>query len=248
MVRRARLAVPFLLVSLVANADGIPSPGSLYFTAYFEQNGQPLSNLPHGFVVSLWTDATSGSGTAARCTTSVTIAPSGGYVRFPLSAIQGHDCAADVRANADLWVEVSVDGTTLAPRYKLGATPVAIEADRASRLTPDASVPGSQITPGTLRVDRLAPNSGIATTAQLSGLQVRTNTITNNCPTSNCQIPLTANCQAGEVAVSGGCKAECTVNHSYPNVASGTPTGWNCQLSCGNLAMPLTAYVVCLRP
>lgn len=83
---------------------------------------------PRTIGAKLWSDVSSTVSTDTRCTTAaVPVAVTQGRFRLPLDP----SCAAAVHAFPDLWIELTIDGTVL-PREHLGATPYALEADRAA--------------------------------------------------------------------------------------------------------------------
>lgn len=88
-----------------------------------EASGQPVSGT-HDLGVSLWTASSGGSQVASTLVDDVAV--EGGYVSLTLPTSFG----AAVAANASLWIEVAVDGTALAPREPLRATPYAVVASR----------------------------------------------------------------------------------------------------------------------
>jgi len=109
-----------------ARADGVPATGALtYAGALQDANGQPLTGT-RNLQVNFWNAATGGT-TPACQTASAAIALEAG--RFAIALPD--TCTAAVRAKADVWSEVMLDGTSLG-RAKLGAVPYAIEAMRAT--------------------------------------------------------------------------------------------------------------------
>src|SRR5262245_26265927 len=97
-----------------ARADGVPATGALTYAGTLQDaNGQPLSGT-RNLQINFWNAATGGT-TPACQTASTAIALEGG--RFSIALPD--TCAAAVRAKADVWSEVMVDGTSLG-RAKLG--------------------------------------------------------------------------------------------------------------------------------
>jgi hypothetical protein len=109
-----------------AVADGIPQMQPLQYSGTVLENGLPFTGA-RDIVVSLWDSAITGAG-AKKCETAApgTMLTSGRF-RVALAS----ECTAAVRANPELWVEVTVAGTMM-PRKKLSAVPFAMEADRAA--------------------------------------------------------------------------------------------------------------------
>ncbi len=110
-------------------ADGIPSSQPLWYRGQVSDDRGPLADgSAHALAVSLWASPSGGDAPECRATRSWTFAR-GGDGRFEL-ALDG--CLAAIRARADLWVQVDLDGAAVGERSKLGAVPYAVEADRAS--------------------------------------------------------------------------------------------------------------------
>jgi hypothetical protein len=108
-----------------AGADGIPSTGALTYSGTLEDTAGALLTGDHEIEVRLWPAAS--GGTTPLCTTtpqSVTVVSGRFFLTLP------DDCTTDVKANADVWTEVLVDGASLG-RARVGAVPYAVEADRA---------------------------------------------------------------------------------------------------------------------
>ena len=105
-------------------AVGIPAVNTLTYTGVLEDtNGVALTGS-RNIQLQVWNAATEG---AIQCaTTSSVTALVGGRFHVPLPST----CVDAVKKNADLWVEVLVDGASLG-RSKLGAVPYAVEAQQA---------------------------------------------------------------------------------------------------------------------
>lgn len=127
-----------------ALAEGVPSLQPLSYSGSLLDAGVPVDGA-RGIVLTLWDDPLSTDAARRVCTTLAgTITVVKGRYRVPL-----HDaCAAAVRANPDLYVEVSVDGTSLG-RRKLSAVPYSLEAGNATKLG------GSPLTAVQLKADPL---------------------------------------------------------------------------------------------
>jgi len=114
-------------LKLSAFADGIPDEGALRYEGLLEEQGEAVSG-DRLVGVSFWSDADDDSDGARQCSVAPrTIPVASGHFSIPL----GTDCVDAVRANADLWVQVSVGGEPVG-RSKLGAVPYAGEAGRAA--------------------------------------------------------------------------------------------------------------------
>jgi hypothetical protein len=109
------------------DADGIPAASALSYAGTLEDaDGSPVSGTKE-LRVGLF-DAVSGG--TEQCTMTQSVALTDG--RFQL--VLPEACTAATRAQAELWVEVAVDGEALG-RTKLAAVPYAVEAGRASAAT-----------------------------------------------------------------------------------------------------------------
>jgi hypothetical protein len=112
------------------SAEGIPSAPTLYYRGTLEEAGAAVTGT-RAFLVRFYTTETSG---APACTAEAgAVIVTRGAFELPLG-----ECVATVRANANLWMELS-SGTDLTSatqvggaRTRLGAVPYAIEAERAS--------------------------------------------------------------------------------------------------------------------
>lgn len=105
-------------------AVGIPAANTLTYTGVLEDtNGVALTGS-RNIQLQVWNAASEG---AIQCATSSSaISLVGGRFQVPLPST----CVDIVKKNADLWVEVLVEGASLG-RTKLGAVPYAVEAQQA---------------------------------------------------------------------------------------------------------------------
>jgi hypothetical protein len=124
-----------------ARAAGAPATAPLTYSGVLtDAAGTPLTGM-RNLQVTIWDMAVAGTQQCTVGPAPQALSPGGAFqVVLPPS------CTAAVRAAADLWVEVAVDGSPLG-RVKLGAVPYAIEADHA--VTSDQAASGFQV-PGTL--------------------------------------------------------------------------------------------------
>ena len=107
-----------------ALAAGIPEIAPLTYTGYLETpDGTPLTKEAK-VSLEVWNAATDGKSVCASKTATVT--PVNGRFQVALP----NECTKEVAANPDLWLAVTVDGTSLG-RTKLGAVPFAVEAGHA---------------------------------------------------------------------------------------------------------------------
>jgi hypothetical protein len=112
-----------------AHADGLPATDTMYFGGTLDENGVLVTGTRD--VTVRFYDAESG-GTPV-CETAAPAAPlQAGRFRIALNA----RCTTAVRDNANVWSQLTVGTTTIAGRSRLGAVPYAVEAQRASGLTP----------------------------------------------------------------------------------------------------------------
>jgi len=113
------------VVALRARAAGIPAADALTYTGYLETpEGKPVDTSVQ-IGVAVWDSA---SGGKKRCEAGgEKVTPVAG--RFQISLPEA--CSDAVKAQPDLWLETTVDGTGLG-RTKLGAVPFAIEAAHAT--------------------------------------------------------------------------------------------------------------------
>ena len=118
-----------LSVQRLVHADGVPTMQPLWYRGQLASDrGALIDDSSRTLQVSLWTSSAGGASAACAVSRSWTFARNGDG-RFEVAL---DDCVAAVHASADLWVQVSVDGTTVGERSKLAAVPYALQADRAS--------------------------------------------------------------------------------------------------------------------
>jgi hypothetical protein len=123
------------LVSVVAfqlgrvRAEGVPLEEPLHYAGTLEDNGVPVNDT-RTISVALW-DAASDIGKVRCDTGEMPVRIERGRFRVALPAA----CTEQVRAQPQLWVELTVGSGPTAthfPRRKLGVVPFALEANRAS--------------------------------------------------------------------------------------------------------------------
>jgi microcystin-dependent protein len=117
-----------------ARADGIPGMLPLTYAGQLEEGGAAV-NGSRNLRLTIWDDATSTESSRTRC---ITTAPGATVTSGRFQVVLDNACTAVVRATPDLWLEIEVNGSSLG-RTKLSAVPFAIEANRASGLTPAAA-------------------------------------------------------------------------------------------------------------
>jgi len=136
-------------VAVTARAAGIPAVSALTYSGYLESpDGTPLSNKV-GVSIDVWNAASAGKKVCSVATTSIT--PVSG--RFQVTLPDA--CTTAVGDNADLWLEVTVDGTSLG-RTKLGAVPYAVEASHAASADAAAGALQTQLDALQKKVDALS--------------------------------------------------------------------------------------------
>lgn len=109
-------------------AIGIPAAPSMYYRGTLDEGGAPVTGS-RMFTLRLWSAATGG---AELCTTgNVSVAVTSGAFELPLPTA----CTDAIRNQPgapELWQELSLAGTVIGPRTRLGAVPYAVVAERAS--------------------------------------------------------------------------------------------------------------------
>lgn len=120
-----RFALVGLLVAAAAFAQ--PVPERVSFTGNLSQSGGPVSGM-HNFIFTLYDAPT--AGTVAWTEAQNNLPVTNGLVYASLGAVSSLN--ATVLNGAPLYLEVSVDGTTLSPRVAIQSVPYAIRAGTAS--------------------------------------------------------------------------------------------------------------------
>lgn len=150
LVAAAALAIPGLAYFAgVVSAEGVPTTEPLVYSGLVLNGGAPDTAPSRTIVIQLFDAPTAG---IAVCVAGPRSTPlTHGRFRFVLD---DPDCITAVHDHADLWVQVTVDATTL-PRTHIGAVPYALEADRVAR-----AVGGETMSMTGLYCDRTAPMTG----------------------------------------------------------------------------------------
>ncbi len=113
-----------------AGAVGIPANDAMVYSGVLtESDGTTPLTGNRNIGIALWNAVSKGIQECSENHVSVDLTASTGSFRVALA----EDCVQAVHNNADLWVEIRVDGTPLEPRTKLGVVPYAIEANWASQ-------------------------------------------------------------------------------------------------------------------
>lgn len=121
----ALIASVATFAAMTARAAGIPAATALTYTGYLETpDGTPLTKAS-SVSLNVWNAATGGKKVCATEPESIT--PVAGRFQITLPDV----CTTAVSASPDLWLEATVDGTSLG-RTKLGAVPYAVEAAHAA--------------------------------------------------------------------------------------------------------------------
>ncbi|MGE5785212.1 MAG: C1q-like domain-containing protein [Myxococcales bacterium] len=108
-------------------AAGIPATNSLTYSGTLSKaDGQP-ENGPHSILVYFWDTAT--GGVTPLCQT-LPAATQTAVTNGRFTVALPDSCTQVIKANPDLYVEVTVDGSPVG-RTKLGAVPYAMEANHA---------------------------------------------------------------------------------------------------------------------
>jgi hypothetical protein len=201
-----------LAVGLVSKAiaDGIPLISPLTYSGVLQNsNGTPVTTL-QSIRLQLFNDAAATAAGNQACDTPAQNITPDATGRFQIVLAQA--CVAAVKQNADLWVELSVNGTRLMPRSKLGAVPFAVEAARAGRAI--------------ARPTTFGADGGIATT--LDGLYCGSGASTTGAFSDGAAIGLRAGKSLCEAACASATAHLCTfkeVSQSY-ELGMEVPDGW----------------------
>lgn len=136
-------------LAVTARAAGIPATAALTYSGYLESpDGTPISSKV-SVGIDVWNAATAGKKVCSVATTSIT--PVSG--RFQVTLPDA--CTTAVGDNADLWLEATIDGTSLG-RTKLGAVPYAVEANHAASANAAAGALQTQLDALQKKVDELS--------------------------------------------------------------------------------------------
>jgi hypothetical protein len=134
----AAVTMGLTLLAVRARAAGVPDADVLTYTGYLEDpEGKPITTELSSVGIEVFDAAEAGK---RVCDTSVeSVTPVHGRFQLPLP----EECLTAVKATANLWVDVKVEGASLG-RTKLGAVPYAVEAGHATsadgaKLADDAS-------------------------------------------------------------------------------------------------------------
>lgn len=152
------LLLAFLLVGALgyvagrARAGGAPVSSPLTYSGRLLDGGVPVDGKK-SIELHLWDDAIVSDLSHLKCSTipAAAIAVNNGHFQLTLDAA----CTVAIRASADLWIEVRVDGVSLG-RSKVGVVPYALEAGGV----PFSGVEGVTATtewPGTVPLARVTP-------------------------------------------------------------------------------------------
>ena len=113
-------------------ADGVPDQSPLFYSGFLYDNGVAVDG-DRPLTVILWKGGVAEPAESPACSTGpAATSIRRGRFRMALNA----SCKAAVNANRNLYVEVVVGNTTMG-REKLGASPYAIEAERAGAAAGD---------------------------------------------------------------------------------------------------------------
>jgi hypothetical protein len=161
---------PHIVLSLVAGGlaasvlvvrawgAGIPTAGTFTYTGRLENtDGTPVSGT-HPIQLNVWTsDMPSANATPVCTVPSAEITLVAGRFSLPLPS----NCVDQVKANANLWTEILVDGVSYG-RTKLGAVPYAVEAGHATAADTATAAAGALQTTVTQVQSRLTAVEGFA--------------------------------------------------------------------------------------
>lgn len=108
-----------------ALADRPPGAPPLAYSGTALIGGAPIADGSHTIGVTVFTRATGPTGAVCFAAPAAVETRSG---RFSVT-LSDPECGNAIQQGSELYVEVSVDGTTLAPRQRIGAVPYAIQAE-----------------------------------------------------------------------------------------------------------------------
>jgi len=150
----ALIAVPALLVAGIVSGylagrarAAIPAAATAltYSAVLSDATGAPLTGSKN-IQIEVWDAATAGNLACMIGPNAIDLGTTGAFqVVLPAA------CVTAVHANADLWVELIVNGASIG-RAKLGAVPYAVEADTASNAAGPLKTALDTLTPITIRV------------------------------------------------------------------------------------------------
>jgi hypothetical protein len=123
------LATWALLVGRGSDAPAQAVPGTVSFTARLYDDGTPVQG-EHTFVLRLFDDAAAGNKLWSELRPGIAV--ENGLVHLGLGELTPLDAA--ILSGGPVWLEVTVDGTTLAPRLPIRSVPYAVRAGTASLL------------------------------------------------------------------------------------------------------------------
>jgi hypothetical protein len=128
----AAVAMAAVLVWRSARANGGPTQTPIIaYSGTLLNGGQPVTTAQTLGLI-LWDVATGGTSTDQQCIITPQSVTPDQYGRFRIAL---DSCVAAFHANTDLWAELSISGSPLSPRTKVGAVAYALEADHATTAT-----------------------------------------------------------------------------------------------------------------
>jgi hypothetical protein len=265
---RSLISAMFVLMPVVALADGIPTNQPLAYTGTLLNSvGAPVTTTT-SLSLSLWDDPVATTTGNRKCEAlAPNITPDAqGRFQVVLEAA----CLTAVKANPNLWVQVQI-GLSVLPRSKLSAVPYAVEADRAALATnatnavtagtansATTAVTASSATNATNAVNATnatnatnAANATSAVTAATAGAvtgSLRRSLIvlrTASCIYGSLATLTDCTCNSDEWAVGGGAYAGGQSLNESRNPIESDPSGRTWRLAC---ITPAGARVQCINP
>jgi hypothetical protein len=248
---------------LISGLGEAAVPQTLTFSARIADAGRPVTG-PQSFTFTFWDVATGGTpGTNALWTETAALEVADGVVSAIFGAVSTNPLPATMFDGRSLFLEVTMGGTTFAPRMSIHSVPYAIRAGVAENVQcvdecvqdgEIAGVSGSKVS-GTVAN---ATTAGSVAWGNVSGKPAGfadnvDNVGTLSCTTYTASVSLAANGGAGQVTapcstgtvVGGGFWAH---GQYVTNVAISRPwgNGWNVWgKNPATAATDLVAYAVC---
>lgn len=138
-----------------ALADRPAGAPPLTYSGTALMGGAPISDASHMIGVTLFTRLTGPTGAVCFAAPAAITTTAG---RFSVT-LTDPECGNAIQQGGELYVEVSVDGTSLSPRQRIGAVPYAIQAENGVPAGTIMAFAGETLPPGWLLCDGRALDS-----------------------------------------------------------------------------------------
>ncbi|MDQ3033254.1 MAG: phage tail protein [Myxococcota bacterium] len=206
-----------------ALADRPPGAPPLAYSGTALIGGAPIADGPHTIGVTVYTRATGPTGAVCFAAPAAVDTRAG---RFSVT-LTDPECGNAIQQGSELYVEVSVDGTTLSPRQRIGAVPYAIQAENGVPAGTIMAFGGVTPPPGWLICDGRALDGGEPQYARCGrrserrGAPARTTPMQR--PTSTSPICVVASCAASTPSKRPRRSATRTAQLAPPRRPAGSP-------------------------